>query len=80
MDVPVDTRPRIIYNEPPVLLPRPFIWVRNSEIAAILDKIATQSWAVDQFNTLQSRMASSVTSQQADRDHLRRGSGRHGPQ
>ncbi len=65
---PVDTRPRIVYNEPPVLAPRPFIWVRDSEKADILAKIAGNAWATSLRNSLQSRMNSAVASHQSNRD------------
>ena len=62
---PPDTRPQIIYNEAPVLVPRPFIWVRDSEKAGILDKIANNSWATNVFNGMVSRVAADVASVEA---------------
>lgn len=47
---------------------RPFIWVRDSDKAAILDKIATNAWATSLFNSLVSREAPSLASYQANRD------------
>jgi hypothetical protein len=63
-----ETRPGITSNEAPGLFQRPFIWVRDSEKAGILTKIAGQTWAQSQFNTLKSRMDSHLASHQADRD------------
>jgi hypothetical protein len=65
---PVDTRPRIVYNEPVALLPRPFIWVRDAEKPQILAKIAGNAWATSLRNSLQSRMNSALSSHQANRD------------
>ena len=42
------------------LATRPFIWVRDTERAAILDKIATNAWATSMFNSLVSREAASL--------------------
>ncbi len=47
---------------------RPFIWVRNSEKAAILDKVASRPWAQNVLATLQTRVAARLASYQADRD------------
>ncbi|MCU0791491.1 MAG: heparinase II/III-family protein [Opitutaceae bacterium] len=47
---------------------RPFIWVRQSERAAILNKISTQSWALSAYNTLVSRASADITSHQNNRD------------
>ena len=65
---PPDTRPQIIYNEAPVLVPRPFIWVRDAEKAAILSKIANNGWATNIYNGIVSRVATDLASHQADRD------------
>lgn len=66
----VENRPRIRYNFDPAPDPvvRPSIWVRNSEKAAILDKIANHPWAASLRNSLQSRMAANLASHQSDRD------------
>lgn len=65
---PVDTRPRLIFNEPPELLARPFIWVRDSEKAGILSKITNNAWATSVYNGMVSRVANDVASHQSDRD------------
>ena len=49
------------------LATRPFIWVRDTERAAILDKIATNAWATSMFNSLVSREAASLASYLANR-------------
>ncbi len=59
--------PRIIYNIPSGFT-RPFIWVRDSEKADILAKIANNAWATTLYNGIVSRVASDVTSHQANRD------------
>jgi len=47
---------------------RPFIWVRESEKTAILNKIATQPWAQSVMTTLQNRVAANIARHQTDRD------------
>lgn len=64
---PTDTRPRIVYGESPDLVERPFIWVRNSDKAALLDKIAHTPWATGAYNDLVARVGSQLTSHQTDR-------------
>ena len=55
------------------LTARPFIWVRDSDKAGILAKIATNAWATSVFNSLVSREAPSLASYQANRDNYLRG-------
>ena len=52
---------------------RPFIWVRGSEKADILAKIATNAWAASLYNSLVSREAASLASYNTDRDTWLRG-------
>ena len=47
---------------------RPFIWVRDSEKAGILAKIAAQPWATSVYNGMVSRVAADLASHQANRD------------
>ena len=58
---------------PSASITRPFIWVRDSEKAGILAKIATNAWATSLFNGLVSRAAADLASHQADRDAFLRG-------
>ena len=51
---------------------RPFIWVRSTEKAGILNKISTQSWATSAYNTLVSRTSGDVTRHQNNRDAVLR--------
>ncbi len=55
------------------LTTRPFIWVRNTEKAGILAKIATNAWATSIFNGMVSRAAADLASHQTDRDAFLRG-------
>jgi hypothetical protein len=65
---PTDTRPQILFNVPaPVLVERPFIWVRNSDKPAILEKIANRPWAADVYDALVARAFTHVSSHQSDR-------------
>ena len=50
------------------LYSRPFIWVRDSEKAGILAKIATNAWATSVYNALAARTAPTLASYQANRD------------
>lgn len=52
---------------------RPFIWVRNSEKAAILAKIGASAWAQTVRTAMINRVAANVASHQADRDTYLRG-------
>jgi hypothetical protein len=52
----------------PTSLVRPFIWVRDWDKPAILQKIAGQPWATSVFNGMVSRVAASVASHQSNRD------------
>jgi autotransporter-associated beta strand protein len=52
---------------------RPFIWVRDTEKAGILAKIATNAWATTQFNTLASRTASEMGTYAGNRYSFLRG-------
>jgi autotransporter-associated beta strand protein len=47
---------------------RPFIWVRSSNRAGILAKIATNAWALSLSNSLAAREASDLASYLANRD------------
>lgn len=67
-----DTRPQIIYNVPTGYT-RPFIWVRDSEKAGILSKIANNAWAASVYDGMVSRVAADVSSHQSDRDTFLRG-------
>lgn len=67
-----DTRPQIIYNLPTGYT-RPFVWVRDSEKADILAKIASNSWATSVYNGMVSRVAADLASHQANRDAFLRG-------
>ena len=51
---------------------RPFIWVRQSEKAAILAKISSQTWAASVYSTLLSRTAPEVARHQTSRDSFLR--------
>ena len=66
-----DTRPQIIYNLPTGFA-RPFIWVRDSEKAGILSKIANNTWATSVYNGMVSRVAADLASHQANRDSFLR--------
>lgn len=58
-----------VTNPPPANLSvRPFIWVRDSERAGILAKIATNAWATSLSNALVARVATDVASHQSNRD------------
>ncbi len=57
--------PRLIYNLPTGFT-RPFIWVRSSEKADILAKIAANPWATSVYNGMVSRVAADLASHQAD--------------
>jgi autotransporter-associated beta strand protein len=59
--------PRIIYNLPTGFT-RPFIWVRDSEKADILAKIAGNPWATSVYNGMVARVATDLASHQANRD------------
>ena len=59
--------------EPVEPTPRPFIWVRDSDKPAILDKIANQSWAGSMKSALESRVAGAIASHKSDRDAYIRG-------
>ena len=59
--------PRIIYNTPSGFT-RPFIWVRDSEKAGILAKIANNPWATSVYNGMVSRVAADLASHQTNRD------------
>jgi autotransporter-associated beta strand protein len=63
-------RPRIRYNFEPEPNPfsRPFIWVRNSEKAGIVTKIANNPWATSVYNGMISRVGTALASHQSDRD------------
>jgi autotransporter-associated beta strand protein len=67
-----DTRPQILYNIPTGFT-RPFIWVRDSEKAGILAKIASNAWATSVYNGMVSRVATDVSSHQSNRDTFLRG-------
>ncbi len=67
-----DTRPQIVYNLPSGFT-RPFIWVRDSEKAGILAKIAANPWATSVYNGMVSRVAADLASHQANRDTFLRG-------
>ena len=56
-----------------LLYSRPFIWVRDSEKAGILAKIATNAWATSVYNGMVSRVAADVASHQSNRDAFLRG-------
>ncbi|MGL4398950.1 MAG: autotransporter-associated beta strand repeat-containing protein [Luteolibacter sp.] len=60
-------KPQIIYNLPSGFT-RPFIWVRDSEKADILAKIAANPWATSVYNGMVSRVAADIASHQANRD------------
>jgi len=53
--------------DPSPLVGRPFIWVKNSDKAGILDKIAIESWAAGAYDDLVARAASHLTAHQTDR-------------
>ncbi len=59
--------PRIIYNNPSGNV-RPFIWVRDSEKANILAKIAGNPWATSVYNGIVARVANDFASHQANRN------------
>jgi autotransporter-associated beta strand protein len=65
---PPDTRPQIIYNVPVTSYARPFIWVRDSEKAGILAKIAANPWATSVRDGIVSRVATDLASHQSGRD------------
>ena len=65
---PPDTRPQIIYNVPVTSYARPFIWVRDSEKAGILAKIAANPWATSVRDGIVSRVAADLASHQSGRD------------
>ncbi len=67
-----DTRPQIVYNLPSGYT-RPFIWVRDSEKAGILSKIANNAWATTVYNGMVSRVAADLASHQSNRDAFLRG-------
>jgi autotransporter-associated beta strand protein len=67
-----DSRPQILYNIPTGYV-RPFIWVRDSEKAGILTKIASNAWATSVYNGMVSRVAADVSSHQSNRDTFLRG-------
>ena len=58
---------QIIYNLPSGFT-RPFIWVRDSEKAGILAKIANNPWATSVYNGMVSRVAADLASHQTNRD------------
>ena len=60
--------PLIVYNFIYPGTTRPFIWVREQEKQAILDKIDQQPWAESVYNAMVARAASPLSSHQADRD------------
>jgi len=51
---------------------RPCIWVRDSEKAGILAKIATSAWAQSVYNAMMARVAADVVSHQSNRDSFLR--------
>ncbi len=53
--------------ERPEKLERPFIWVKASERAEILDKIENNQWAKELFETLQKRADKTTSSNMAER-------------
>ncbi len=59
--------PRLIYNIPSGTT-RPFIWVRDSEKAGILAKIANNAWATSVHNGMIARVAADLASHQSNRD------------
>ncbi len=65
-------KPQIIYNLPSGFT-RPFIWVRDSEKADILAKIAANPWATSVYNGMVSRVATDLASHQSNRDTFLRG-------
>lgn len=60
--------PVITYNFVYPGTTRPFIWVREAEKQAILNKIAQQSWATAIYNAMVARAATPLSSHQTDRD------------
>ena len=52
---------------------RPYIWVRDTEKPGLLAKIATNSWATTQFNTLATRTASEMGTYSGNRYSFLRG-------
>ncbi len=70
---PPDKRPQISYTLASLSYARPFIWVRDSEKAGILAKIAGNPWAASVYNGMVSRVAADVASHQSNRDAFLRG-------